>query len=162
VEHPQFVVGSWRDKVEWREGAAHGRIWRVRRRGAYQPRDPQLTRASTAELVAHLTDRNGWWRDTAQRLLVERGDKAAVPLLTKCAGDADPHVAVSALWTLYGLSALDARSISAALGHPSAAVRQQGVILAAEYWIDDLELRDACLRLADDADIEVCFRLARA
>ena len=51
----------------------------------HEPRS--LANASTAELVETLSHPNGWWRDTAQRLLVERGDTAAVPALTKLAGD---------------------------------------------------------------------------
>ena len=34
-----------------------------------------------AQLVTHLTDPNGWWRDTAQRLLVLKQDKSVVPAL---------------------------------------------------------------------------------
>ena len=35
-----------------------------------------------AQLVETLSHPNGWWRDTAQRLLVERGDPSVVPALT--------------------------------------------------------------------------------
>ena len=37
--------------------------------------------ATPAQLVAALSHPNGWWRDTAQQLLVERGDRAVVPAL---------------------------------------------------------------------------------
>ena len=54
-----------------------------------------------AQLVAHLSDANGWWRDTAQQLLVQRNDKSVVPALKQLAisapdcahprpGDLDP------------------------------------------------------------------------
>ena len=162
VEHPQFVAGAWRDKVAWQEGAAHGRIWRVRRRGDRQPRPPQLRKASAAELVGHLSDENGWWRDTAQRLLFERGDKSSVPLLAKRAGEANPRVAVCALWTLDGLQALDERSLHAALHHSAAPVRQQAVRLAAMRWQQAPALGTACLGLANDPDQGVRFQLARA
>ena len=33
-------------------------------------------RRPPAQLVETLSHPNGWWRDTAQRLLVERGDKS--------------------------------------------------------------------------------------
>ena len=39
-------------------------------------RRPSLSSASAARLVETLSHPNGWWRDTAQRLLVERGDKS--------------------------------------------------------------------------------------
>src|SRR5262249_11668268 len=55
-----------------------GRIYRiVHQAKALGPR-PRLSQASTAELVKDLAHPNGWWRDTAQRLLVERQDSTAV------------------------------------------------------------------------------------
>ena len=41
-----------------------------------------------AQLVAHLTHPNGWWRDTAQRLLVLKQDKSVVPALQADRADA--------------------------------------------------------------------------
>ena len=38
-----------------------------------------------AQLVAHLSHPNGWWRDTAQQLLVLKQDKSVVPALQKLA-----------------------------------------------------------------------------
>src|SRR6185436_3243684 len=64
-----------------------GRIWRVvygtgaNRRG---PR-PALSSATPAQLVATLSHTNGWWRDTAQRLLVERADRSVAPALENLA-----------------------------------------------------------------------------
>ena len=42
------------------------------RRADRSGRVPRMSGQSSAELVAHLSHPNGWWRDTAQRLLVER------------------------------------------------------------------------------------------
>ena len=44
--------------------------------------------ATPAQLVDTLSHPNGWWRDTAQRLLVERGDASVVPALKKLATSA--------------------------------------------------------------------------
>ena len=88
-----------------------GRIWRLRydgvpavpatrrpspvRRDAGQSRRFRASsrtsrrRACTAEtpaqLVAHLAHPNGWWRDTAQRLLILKQDKSVVPALQQMA-----------------------------------------------------------------------------
>ena len=77
----------------------HGRIWRLRfdgvpagtaEGGGGQPAVPAVELGRTwprmndetpAQLVAHLTDPKGWWRDTAQRLLVLKQDKSVVPAL---------------------------------------------------------------------------------
>ena len=82
VEHPDFVHSKAIDEIPWREGAGHGRIWRVRASTVQMPkRKIALSRAPWSELVEHLSDDNGWWRDTAQRLLVERQERAQVEYL---------------------------------------------------------------------------------
>ena len=70
-----------------------------------------------AQWVQHLSHPNGWWRDTAQKLLVLRRDLSVVPALEKLAsGDsADPRPRLHALWTLDGLGALDDKLILRAL-----------------------------------------------
>ena len=45
-----------------------------------------------AQLVAHLTHPNGWWRDTAQRLLILKQDKSVVPALEQMVADSDNEV----------------------------------------------------------------------
>ena len=52
---------------------------------------------------------NGWWRDTAQQLLVLKQDKSVVPALQTMVRSSDNLLArFHALWTLEGLGALDA------------------------------------------------------
>ena len=58
---------------------------------------PQMYSETPAQLVEHLEHPNGWWRDTAQKLLVLQQDKSVVPALqtmartsTQSAG-ADPR-----------------------------------------------------------------------
>ena len=163
VEHPQFVVGQWRDKVDWREGVGHGRIWRVRQRENFARRQPRLAHASTEDLVTQLSHYNGWQRDTAQRLLIERRDRAAIPLLLTLARAADPRAATHALWTLEGLHALDDKLLLTSLAHPAAEVRRQALLLAARRLQESPALRSAVLRRADhETDPAVRFQLARS
>src|SRR5690606_33315278 len=52
---------------------------------------------------------NGWWRDTAQRLLILKQDQSVVPALATMASSSDNLLArFHALWTIEGLGALDA------------------------------------------------------
>ena len=68
----------------------HGRIWRLtlRRHGA-RTDAPHMLNETPAQLVAHLTDPNGWWRDTAQQLLVLKQDKSVVPALKQTGAHVD-------------------------------------------------------------------------
>lgn len=111
IQHRVYMTSYLRAQVEEREldiPDGLGRIWRVRHSaGEASPEKPNMTEESSVELVAHLSHPNGWWRDTAQRIIVERGGTDAVGALVELVekGD-DPLGKVHALWTLEGLSAL--------------------------------------------------------
>ena len=115
----------------------HGRIYRIVHEGASDRPPTDLDGATPDALVLALTHDNLFWRLTAQRLLVERGQRDVVPRLVALAEDhtVDPlglnPGALHALWALHGLGALgertDARAMAAArhaLHHPAASVRR--------------------------------------
>src|SRR4051812_2704311 len=62
-----------------------GRIYRVVHDSTARDTELGLAKRSPAQIVAALSHPNGWWRDTAEQLLVERGDRTVVPDLTKVA-----------------------------------------------------------------------------
>jgi mono/diheme cytochrome c family protein len=94
-----------------------GRIWRIRHRDHAPTRAPQMSRDTTAELLRHLENPNGWWRDTAQLQIILRPDRDAVaPMLADLARYHDhPLTRLHALWTLEGLAKIDAPLVIAAL-----------------------------------------------
>src|SRR5205085_11836386 len=51
-----------------------GRIYRIVPTAKKLYEKPQMSKATSAQLVENLSHPNGWWRDTAQRLLVERNE----------------------------------------------------------------------------------------
>ena len=53
----------------------------VRRDARATRTQPRMLNETPAQLVAHLSHPNGWWRDTAQQLLVLKQDKSVVPAL---------------------------------------------------------------------------------
>lgn len=128
IEHVIFMVPWVSDQVRDRKldvGQNQGRIYRIVREDRPLDRTaPALSRAMTADLVRHLGHRTGWWRITAQRLLVERRDPAAVPLLVAAVRGAEaPLARLHALWTLDGLGALAPEVKLAALDDPDERVR---------------------------------------
>ena len=75
VEHPQFVPESARGSVDFRRWHDRGRIWRVRPKADGNRSSTitlDLSKSDVPKLVELLSHPNGWWRTTAQRLLVER------------------------------------------------------------------------------------------
>jgi hypothetical protein len=84
-----------------------GRIYRIVSTKKTPGKLPRMSKESSMELVEHLSHPNGWWRDTAQRLLVERGDRSVVPALVELAlNGSNPLGRTHALWTLEGLKPL--------------------------------------------------------
>jgi mono/diheme cytochrome c family protein/glucose/arabinose dehydrogenase len=138
-----------------------GRIYRVVHETTR--RDTKRMSAPTAaQLVETLSHPNGWWRDTAQRLLVERGDKAVVPDLVKVASGApDWRVRLHALWTLDGIDAIEPSLVSAALEDSSRDVRTSAIRLA-ERWLGMVNhpIQAAVLKRQDDTDWSVRQQLA--
>jgi glucose/arabinose dehydrogenase len=79
-----------------------GRIYRVVHESTVRgTAAPPTGRLDAAALVERLSHPNGWWRDAAQRMLVERDDKGVAPALAKLAAAApDWKTRLHALWTL--------------------------------------------------------------
>ena len=142
-------------------GSERGRIYRIVAEGAVRSPKVVLDRAPTDELVGRLSDPNVWWRKTAQRLLVERGDKSAVARIAKLAAEGEiPQARIHALYTLSGLDSLGVDTVRKALDDPHFAVRMHAVRLA-EPWVDkDSATTDRLLTMTGDTDAKVRLQLA--
>jgi mono/diheme cytochrome c family protein len=111
----------------------HGRVWRLTYDGiARDATQPRMLNETPAQLVGHLSHPNGWWRDTAQQLLVLGQDRSVVPALRTMAAGAigeggNPLARVHALWTLEGLGALDAPLVRVMLADAAPDIRIQAI-----------------------------------
>lgn len=153
VEHPDWVAKDTRAQVAWETGRQHGRIWRVRHRtDAFHPVGSRLDLGgrSLTGLVDELRSRNGWRRDTAQRLLLERRSDAVVPALRRLVRQADrPEVQVVALHTLGALDGgLDGRTLTRALADRDARVRSVAARLAGLALVQGLRAGEPPKRAA--------------
>jgi len=121
---------------------------------------PRMLEETPAQLVAHLSHPNGWWRDTAQKLLVLKGDKSVVPALTELALNSQNALSrTHALWTLEGLGALDAKLVRAFLTDANPQLRQHG-LRAGESLVraGDKSLIDDFMKLGADKDSSVVLQ----
>ena len=138
IEHRISITEYLRDQILERRldrGTGFGRIYRVMHETTTRDVAVPLRSASTAELVKALSHPNGWWRDTAQRLLVERQDKAAAPALVALVSSTDKwQTRLHALWTLDGLGAIEPALVTAALAEKQPEVRNAAIRLA-ERWL---------------------------
>ncbi len=136
VQHRVYITSYLRDQSKQRglEQPLHqGRIYRVIHEGTPRGPTPHLSKTGSAELVNLLSHPNGWWRDTAQRLLVERSDVAVVPALqAKATADPNELGRIHALWTLEGMGALDKETVIKALDDSRPKVRAAAIRMAEE------------------------------
>jgi glucose/arabinose dehydrogenase/mono/diheme cytochrome c family protein len=119
IQHRIYLTTYLRNQIKERQLEAPvglGRIYRVVADHAPKHQRPTLAQATTIKLVSALANDQAWWRDTAQRLLVERRDRSAPPALrTLIRKSPSSHARLHALWTLEGLDAVDWESVSVAM-----------------------------------------------
>src|SRR5579863_5861431 len=162
IETPESIPEEIKKYMNFWSGVDKGRIYRIVPNHPLRKRDlkPTLGKATIAELVQELASTNGWNRRTAQRLLVERQDRAAVPMLKELAQKSDfPLARLHALWTLEGLSALEPQTVIAALKDPQAGVREHALRLSEELT-GVKPMADAILALRNDPEPRVQYQLA--
>ncbi|HET7695570.1 MAG TPA: hypothetical protein VFK57_07675 [Vicinamibacterales bacterium] len=171
--------------------ASYGRIWRLRYDGRPavpttstnlgQPAIPAITpnfapprmySETPAQLVAHLSHPNGWWRDMAQRLLILQQDRSVVPALQQLARSSNPPsppgaasasdnllARVHAIWTLEGLGALDAALVREMMGDQSPRMRIQAMRASETlYKNGDKSFADDYRRLSTDPETNVAIQ----
>jgi mono/diheme cytochrome c family protein len=137
-----------------------GRIWRLVHDGIQPGPQPHMLEEPTAKLVTYLAHPNGWWRDTAQKLIILRQDRSVVPALRAMARSNADHLArMHALWTLEGLGALDAGLLREKLKDADPNVRS-AALRASEtlYKAGDKSLRTDILAMAGDPDVNVALQ----
>jgi mono/diheme cytochrome c family protein/glucose/arabinose dehydrogenase len=139
-----------------------GRIYRVVHETTKLDTTAPFANATPAQLVEALSHPNGWRRDTAQRLLVERYVRSVVPALVKLAeSSTDFRARLHALWTLDGIDSLESGLVIKALGDSSKEVRVSAVRLA-ERWLGapNHPIQAEVLKRLDDPDWSVRQQLA--
>lgn len=125
AQYSRFMTSYLRNETLERDldkGIHLGRIYRIVSDDKTPSEAPRMSGESATQLVTRLSHSNGWIRDTAQRLLVERGDQSIVPqLLDLVSNGTDQLGRIHALWTLEGML----------VSYPSAAKKQEAIALAA-------------------------------
>ncbi|MDQ3441813.1 MAG: HEAT repeat domain-containing protein, partial [Planctomycetota bacterium] len=174
IQHKEFVTPYVAEQYRQRELGKHlrtGRIYRIVPDKAPVPPAPSLAKATSIELVAFLSHENGWVRDTAQRLLVERRDPDTVSPLRAIAMDgtgtlsrvnATPLARLHALWTLEGIAKRDADLLVAALSDPVGKIRANAIRLSEPFMPVDSRVLAEVLKLQhdDDPDVRLQFALS--
>ncbi len=107
IQHGAYVTPYLREQTLERklvQPIHYGRIWRIVPKNGKPSAPVKLSGMSSAELVDYLSHANGWYRDMAQRLLIERKETNIQQTLTEVALQGENYLGrFHALWTLEGL-----------------------------------------------------------
>lgn len=152
-----------------------GRIYRIVHEDISPDKQPKLLSKSSEELVSYLGHRNGWYRNTAQKLIILRGDEKVIPTLTAIAkgnqslwskwfGDSSKDYGlerIHALWTLEGLGVVDKQLIKEKIQDEDPRVRETAIRLS-ERFIKNKETEFLSLYqdLIEDPSLDVVHQLA--
>jgi len=143
------------------KGGDRGRIWRVVYGNAQSAQPIRLSSASIGELVAALNHPNAVWRQTAQRLLVERQDPEAIDGLNKLlVADSPPETRIHLLYTLQGLNSLNDQQLITSLRDECEAVRVHALRLSDSRLSLHSPLVDLISGMVDDPSAKVRLQAA--
>lgn len=126
LQHKEYVTTYLRNQILERGLDKHiglGRIYRIAHQGKPLGPQPRMSEEPSESLVGHFYHPNGWWRDTAQRLLVERRDLPAESLQPALGDYENPIAQIHTLWTLEGLNAVTPEVLAVAMGSPDVKVK---------------------------------------
>jgi putative membrane-bound dehydrogenase-like protein len=135
IETPVSIPDDLKAEMDFMAGSDMGRIYRLLPENVnYQGVKVELKKATGLQLVDYLSHKNGWYRSTAQRLLLERQDKTVVPAVKSLFSNSpDPRTRLHALYVLEGLNALNEEIVKQSLLDSESGVRENGIMLAERY-----------------------------
>lgn len=146
-------------------GHDRGRIYRLTHRELPSPPAADMSALDAAALVRECASTRHWRRLTAQRMLAERNEKAAVPALRELLTEprAKPSTIIATLRTLDGLGALLPADVQPFFTHAESSVRIHALQLGDRWFVHEegRALLDAALAAAaEEADARVRIQFA--
>jgi len=165
IQHRVFVTDYLRDQILSRDldknNNTMGRIYRLRWKNKAAGEQPQLQNLAAAELVDYLAHNNGWWRDTARRLIVESADKSvAAAIVELIKTSADYRAQINALWTLHGLEAVNMAAVKAGLNANHSMVKVSAIAVSEKLAAGEKSEMAALLLHYASYDYQVAMQVA--
>ena len=162
--------GNWTQKGSYLRGIidkwgmgkdiGKGRIYRLVHKDFEAGPRPKMLDEPTSALVVHLSNPNGWWRDTAQKLIILRKDReSVVPQLEKLVREGSSELGrLHALWTLEGMGKLDPALVAVALKDKASIVRTSAVRVAEPFMAAEEKSVVAALQAPFPDDMEMAVQ----
>lgn len=168
IQHKAYVTPYLREQTVSRNLVLpinRGRIWRVVPESWEPSRPVKMSTMSANELIVLLSSPDGWFRDMAQRLLVERNDKASTAALSRLAlSGENPLGRFHALWALEGMGALNEDILFTLIKDRDVRVRSNALRLMEPFAARDqntmTRLQNILLQEAADAPVSHVLQIA--
>lgn len=149
VQHGAYISPYLREQTLSRNlvlPVNRGRIWRIVPTGFKSQPLPKLATNTLEDLVQTLSHQNGWHRDIAQRLLVERNDPKSIPMLRKVIEEKLTRWGkIHALWSLEALNGLEGSSLVPLLSDPDPHVAATVLRLLKPFAEDNPDMEERIL-----------------
>lgn len=162
--------GNWTKKGSYLRGVideygldknvGRGRIYRLVHEDFKPGKAPKMLKESPKEIAKYLDHPNGWWRDTAQKLLIVKNDKSITPQLTKISrSKGDSLDRLHAIWALEGMNAVTPSLLREHMQNESPAMRKAAIRIAESLFKSgNKSLEKDIKKLAGDPDPEVALQ----
>ena len=138
-----------------------GRIWRLTHESIERDKTkPRMYEETSQQLLAHLGHANGWWRDMAQQILVQRQDKSVAPALVNLVKTSNNILTkFHALWVLEGIGALESSLVKELMNDSNPRMRIMALWVSESlYKAGDKSFDEIYLKLMSDKDTQVKMR----
>lgn len=168
VQHGSYVTPYLREQTLKRDlvlPVHMGRIWRIVPEDWEPSPNPKLSKESSKDLIKRLSHPDGWHRDMAQRLLVEREDESIKPDLEDLVRNGKSELGrFHGLWTLEGLGLLEPDLLFGLLDDRSVLLQNTSVRLLENFAIQDktiqANLGQSILSKVNDAPVSLALQMA--
>ncbi|MCM8541506.1 MAG: c-type cytochrome [Lentisphaeraceae bacterium] len=166
LQHRVYVTTYLRNQILARGLDKHnndkGRIYRLKYKSGKLDKAPKMEGMSSEKLVPYLAHANGWWRDTARRLIVQRNDKSVVSAIESLISSSTDYKAqINALWTLEGLNSVSLSAVQAGLKSSNQKVKVNAISVSERLPVKDhAAMADILESIQNGADYELTLQLA--
>lgn len=122
-----------------RRDHTHGRIWRLTYKGRSPLKHPDLSKATIAELLQHLTSNQEWVRLHSKRMLKEFDPNVVIPRLGAWTQQKlqtpleNEHDLLESLWTYQSLRVVNEKLLNSLLTSPNHRVRAAAIRVAVDW-----------------------------
>lgn len=167
IEHPEYLPEEVRKQTDFDSGKDMGRIWRIARSDLPPPALAEaraahlkLVSAGSADsLVAALRSNDGWTRDTATRLITERGaaEMKAQLEAQASAADVSPATVIASMNLLANADVLSDTVLWTMLKHADPSVRENAMRLSERRLAAAPALAERALTLTGDEHVHVRY-----